>query len=402
MIPAIVGWSHMWWPERKRGRRSASFAGFYRNACRSTWCQQHSFFSAGCPLPRAARSTGERYPHPDRSRPDLGRVTCSRVRRKKHELHESGRRFLVLDTVGIEDNFFELGGHSLLATRVISRIRDAFGIEVPLRSLFESPTVAGLAREIGEAGQEASHGIIGNAEPPIPAGLRMDPCPLSFAQQRLWFFEQLHPGSAVYHLSTVLPFEGPLDRQALEDSLADLLDRHEALRTTFTAVDGVPVQLIAPSLRIDLPLVDVSQPAGRLSWHAPAPITPRTGRPLRSCPRPAAARQPGAPREGLSLAGAGAASYRGRWLVAGDPAPRSSRPLCRQGERRTAAAAGTADPVRRLRLLAAAHSTGRAAERTVRLLAKATGGCAGAACPAFRPAASGTVELSRRALRCMP
>ena len=74
--------------------------------------------------------------------------------------------------------------------------------------------------------------------------------PASFAQQRLWFFEQLHPGSAVYHLSTVLPFEGPLDRQALEDSLSDLLDRHEALRTTFTAVDGVPVQVIAPSLRI--------------------------------------------------------------------------------------------------------------------------------------------------------
>ncbi|SEL67240.1 condensation domain-containing protein, partial [Nitrosovibrio tenuis] len=83
----------------------------------------------------------------------------------------------------------------------------------------------------------------------------------SFAQQRLWFFEQLHPGSAVYHLSTVLTFDGSLDRTALEDSLASLLDRHEALRTTFTAVDGVPVQLIAPSLRLDLPLVDVSQPS---------------------------------------------------------------------------------------------------------------------------------------------
>src|SRR5690348_16269857 len=84
--------------------------------------------------------------------------------------------------------------------------------------------------------------------------------PTSFAQQRLWFFEQLHPGSAVYHLSTVLTFDGPLDRQALEDSLAGLLDRHEALRTTFSSVDGVPVQLISPSLHIDLPLVDVSQP----------------------------------------------------------------------------------------------------------------------------------------------
>ncbi len=265
-------------------------------------------------------------PAPDHSRPDLGRAPTVPRTEEEARVARIWAEVLGIDTVGIEDNFFELGGHSLLATRVISRIRDAFGIEVPLRSLFESPTVAGLAREISEAGQEASHGIIGTAEPPIPAGLRMDPCPLSFAQQRLWFFEQLHPGSAVYHLSTVLPFEGPLDRQALEDSLADLLDRHEALRTTFAAVDGVPVQLIAPSLRIDLPLVDVSQP-GRLPGTRPRPSRRGTCRSFRSCPRSAAARQPGAPRERLSLAGAGAASYRRRRLVAGDPAPRSSRAL---------------------------------------------------------------------------
>jgi amino acid adenylation domain-containing protein len=86
--------------------------------------------------------------------------------------------------------------------------------------------------------------------------------PTSFAQQRLWFFEQLYPGSTVYHLSTVLPFEGLLDRKALEEGLSDLLDRHEALRTTFTALDGAPVQLVAPALRIDMPLMDVSEPGG--------------------------------------------------------------------------------------------------------------------------------------------
>ncbi len=99
--------------------------------------------------------------------------------------------------------------------------------------------------------------IEGDGRPPGVANSEAFLFPTSFAQQRLWFFEQLHPGSAVYHLSTVLTFDGPLDRQALEDSLAGLLDRHEALRTTFSAVDGVPVQLIAPSLHIDLPLVDV-------------------------------------------------------------------------------------------------------------------------------------------------
>ncbi|HEX8871242.1 MAG TPA: amino acid adenylation domain-containing protein, partial [Candidatus Acidoferrum sp.] len=200
-------------------------------------------------------------PAPDRSRPDLGRAPIGPRTEHEARIARIWAEILGIDTVGIEDNFFELGGHSLLATRMISRIRDAFGIEVSLHSLFESPTVAGLACKIDEADKdtihEPGHEKVSTAEPPIPAGLRMDPCPLSFAQQRLWFFEQLHPGSAVYHLSTVLPFDGPLSRQALESSLADLLERHEALRTTFTAVEGVPVQLVAPSLRIDLPLVDV-------------------------------------------------------------------------------------------------------------------------------------------------
>ncbi len=249
-------------------------------------------------------------PKPDGTRPDLGRIPIGPRTEAEVRIARIWAEILGLDAVGIEDNFFELGGHSLLATRMISRIRDAFGMEVPLRTLFESPTVAGLAGEITKAGQqtgtiiletggetsqdagpgvkhgagsetdqeaanETSHEGIATAEPPIPAGLRMDPCPLSFAQQRLWFFEQLHPGSAVYHLSTVLTFDGPLDRQALEDSLSALLDRHEALRTTFSAVDGVPVQLIAPSLHIDLPLVDVSQPVGQLglaAWSVPVPI----------------------------------------------------------------------------------------------------------------------------------
>lgn len=92
--------------------------------------------------------------------------------------------------------------------------------------------------------------------------------PTSFAQQRLWFFEQLYPGSTVYHLSTVLPFEGLLDRKALEESLCDLIDRHEALRTTFTALDGAPVQLIAPACTLTCPCW-MSASQGTVVWNAP-------------------------------------------------------------------------------------------------------------------------------------
>ncbi|PTR07479.1 non-ribosomal peptide synthase protein (TIGR01720 family)/amino acid adenylation domain-containing protein [Nitrosospira sp. Nsp5] len=212
-------------------------------------------FLGSLPLTPSGKIDRRALPAPDHSRPDLGRAPILPRTDDETRIAQIWTQVLGLDAVGVEDNFFELGGHSLLATRVISRIRDTFHMEVPLRQLFESPTVAGLVRAMGRETGEAT------AEPAILAGLRTDPCPLSFAQQRLWFFEQLYPGSPVYHLSTVLPFDGPLDRKALEDSLGDLLDRHEALRTTFTALDGVPVQLVAPGLRIDLPLVDVSQPA---------------------------------------------------------------------------------------------------------------------------------------------
>ncbi|SEL65288.1 non-ribosomal peptide synthase domain TIGR01720/amino acid adenylation domain-containing protein, partial [Nitrosovibrio tenuis] len=164
------------------------------------------------PITPSGKTDRRALPAPDRARPDLGRAPI--LARTEHEarIARIWAEVLGLDTVGIEDNFFELGGHSLLATRVISRIRDAFGMEVPLRSLFELKTVAGLARKIDEVRHKTDHqagiGIIGTPDPAIRAGLRLDPCPLSFAQQRLWFFEQLHPGSAVYHLSTVLTFDG--------------------------------------------------------------------------------------------------------------------------------------------------------------------------------------------------
>ena len=162
---------------------------------------------------------------------------------------------LGLERVGIHDDFFEAGGHSLLATQLISRVRDAFQVDLTVRALFEEPTVAGLAQSIaaargeGEGGGEEASGVR-----PVP---RDGPLPLSYAQQRLWFLDRLEPGTATYNIPFAVRLSGRLDRQALEAALNEIVRRHEVLRTTFRSIDGRPAQVIAPSLTLTLPVVDV-------------------------------------------------------------------------------------------------------------------------------------------------
>ncbi|HVR95755.1 MAG TPA: amino acid adenylation domain-containing protein, partial [Thermoanaerobaculia bacterium] len=154
------------------------------------------------------------------------------------------------ESVGIRDSFFDLGGHSLLATRAVSRIREALGVEVPLRALFETPTVAGLARVLREARQASA--------PPLVRRPRTgETLPLSFAQQRLWFLWRLAPESPFYNVQAALRLEGPLDERALARSLGEIVRRHEALRTRFRAESGRPVQVIDPPRRQPLPVVDL-------------------------------------------------------------------------------------------------------------------------------------------------
>jgi len=161
---------------------------------------------------------------------------------------------LHLERVSIHDNFFDLGGHSLLATQVISRVRQRFQVELPLRTMFEVPTVAQSAQSIAQA-LEAGAGL---SAPPIGRVSREQPLPLSFAQQRLWFLDQLEPGSTVYNLPLALRVAGHLDEEALHWSLNELIRRHETLRTTFHSVQGEAIQVITPAAAVNLPLVDLS------------------------------------------------------------------------------------------------------------------------------------------------
>ena len=159
-------------------------------------------------------------------------------------------QILGIQKIGVNDNFFELGGHSLLATQLVSRLREVFNVDLPLRNLFESPTIIRLAEQIEVMEYAQPEELHIPALSPLPrnplTGLPVDPVPLSFAQQRLWFLDQLEPDSPFYNLPEAIRLVGELDEQILVQSLNLLVQRHEALRTAFSTINGIPIQVITP------------------------------------------------------------------------------------------------------------------------------------------------------------
>ncbi|NNC22357.1 AMP-binding protein, partial [Corallococcus exiguus] len=159
---------------------------------------------------------------------------------------------LRLERVGIQDDFFALGGHSLLATQLVSRVRAAFGVELPLRGFFEAPTVEALAAKF-----DSAHGS-GHYLPPLRPVAHEGAVPLSFAQQRLWFLDQLTPGDASYNIPTALRLTGRVDVESLRRAFEALVARHDSLRTTFQEHQGQATQHIHAPGAWALPLMDVS------------------------------------------------------------------------------------------------------------------------------------------------
>ena len=178
---------------------------------------------------------------------------------------------------GPRADFFELGGHSLLALRLVARLRESGGVELPVRQVFESPTVTALA----EAVARRRGGAAGESRPvlaPVRRRERMEP---SFAQRRLWFLQQLEPADAAYNVPLAVRLTGRLDVAALAASLRELARRQQALRTRFESVGGEPMALVDPPRRITLPVIDLGAlPAGRRRPEARARAAAAAGQPF--------------------------------------------------------------------------------------------------------------------------
>jgi amino acid adenylation domain-containing protein len=163
------------------------------------------------------------------------------------------KQVLGREELGVYDNFFDMGGHSLLATQVISGVRSTLQVEVPLRSLFELPTIAQFADHV-EMLLRSGQGV---EKPPLQRASRTDELPLSFAQQRLWLLDQLFPESLAYIVPSSVRLRGALNVAALEGSVREIVRRHEVLRTTFQQKEGQPVQVIGTGKECGLRLFDL-------------------------------------------------------------------------------------------------------------------------------------------------
>lgn len=206
------------------------------------------------PLTPNGKINRRALPPPDRNRPDTETAYIPPHSPTEKRLAAVWAQILGVDQIGRADHFFELGGHSLLATRVVSHIRQAFAIELPLRDLFEAPTLEQLAERIESQQHSVTPGLAASI---LPAP-RPEHIPLSFSQQRLWLLDQITPHNPAYQIPGAVQLFGPLKVEALYKSLAEIVQRHEILRTTFPAVDGEPGQVINHAFQLEMPVVDLS------------------------------------------------------------------------------------------------------------------------------------------------
>jgi amino acid adenylation domain-containing protein len=215
-------------------------------------------FLDALPLTPNGKVDKRALPPPDRLERGPAQVFVAPRTPVEERLADIWRIVLRLDRVGVHDNLFELGAHSLLAMKVVSRLRDAFGVNLPVRSLFEAPTIAALAQRV----EGARRGEVGEEAPPVRPATRTAAVPLSFAQQRLWFLDQLDPGTPTYNQTWGVRLGGLLQPEMVQRSLDRIVARHEVLRTTFTSVEGAPTQVIGAARPIEFRRVDLADRPG--------------------------------------------------------------------------------------------------------------------------------------------
>ena len=189
------------------------------------------------------------------------------------------------ERVGIHDNFFRIGGHSLLAVQVTTRIRGALNADIPLRRMFEAPTIAQLAGLIDQAAHgNGSNGAFSHRQPALKRVARKAASlpgerigakeevsfPASFAQQSLWLIDQLTPGKATYNMPSALRIRGKLDVEVLKRTVQEIVRRHETLRTRFVSVRGEPQQVIEEHANVELPVLDLTHVSGEQRREAEA------------------------------------------------------------------------------------------------------------------------------------
>ncbi|HFB67606.1 MAG TPA: amino acid adenylation domain-containing protein, partial [Calditrichae bacterium] len=204
------------------------------------------------PLTPNGKVDRKALPKPDRIVRDDDEPFVAPRNELEEKIAEVWKEVLDVEQVSVTDNFFLIGGHSLLATQLVSRLREVLDVEVPLRKVFENPTVAGLA-EFVESARRVEKGL---EAPPIVPVPRDQELPLSFAQERLWFLDQLEPNSPFYNIPEAFRIKGKLDFALLEKAVNEVLRRHESLRTTFHAVDGKPRMVIHDAYQLSLDIED--------------------------------------------------------------------------------------------------------------------------------------------------
>ncbi|MDH3716644.1 MAG: amino acid adenylation domain-containing protein, partial [Planctomycetota bacterium] len=207
-------------------------------------------------LPTTASGKVDRtaLPSPDGMRPALPQKYAPPRNPTEATLAEIWSEVLGVRQIGIQDDFFLLGGHSLLATQVVSRIHATLGVDLPLRSLFNKPTIASVASAVNSLRRSDTSPAL----PTLSAVMDKERLPLSFSQERMWLVDQLQPPNAGYNIPVAIRLKGPLNKSALEQSVQTIVDRHEALRTTIQLVDDEPVQVVSPDTRISMQRIDLT------------------------------------------------------------------------------------------------------------------------------------------------